>query len=449
MNRWTKYALVSVSVLIACVANAQTAAQIRENAVDRTDSIVALFPEKPSFLTLDQVRKLTRENHPLVEKIGIIDQNRKFELLKAEWGYLPTIVLSAQATYQTEVVSFPDLFVTLGGFDKLSNDQYNASILFEQKIWDGGDARLKKQIAESQADVDFSQLEVDLYQMEAKAEELYFGIILMEESINQTDLFIERLRNNLEMMESSYEKGVISKLDLDKIKVSMVEAMQKRDGLVATLESLRKSLSLFVGYDIGDTELRKPIEPILRTVADSCARPEYSLFNAQRSLYDNMIKQVDVRKYPQFSFFMQGSYGRPGYNMLDNDFRPYGIVGFKMNWSISSFFYSRRVKDLMQYNAVHNVDMAKDLFEFQLNSQVADRNAEIGKLKSMIAKDDEMLELRKSIRASTEEMYSKGLVSVTELLDNINLENQTALNRIIHEIELLKAEYSLKHTLNY
>ena len=68
--------------------------------------------------------------------------------------------------------------------------------------------------------------------------------------------------------------------------------------------------------------------------------------------------------------------------------------------------------------------------------------------KALLHHEFRMLELRKSIRSSAEDMAAKGLMSVSEMLDNINDENQAALNKLIHEIELLKAVYGLKYTLN-
>ena len=120
------------------------------------------------FMTIEKVQELTRENYPLVRQWGIIEKNKELELLKAEWGYLPSIVLSAQATYQTEVVEFPDIFTEMFDVDRLSKDQYAAQITFEQKIWDGGDARLKKQVAEASAEVRFRELEVNMYAVQEK-----------------------------------------------------------------------------------------------------------------------------------------------------------------------------------------------------------------------------------------------------------------------------------------
>lgn len=400
------------------------------------------------FMTIEKVQELTRENYPLVRQWGIIEKNKELELLKAEWGYLPSIVLSAQATYQTEVVEFPDIFTEMFDVDRLSKDQYAAQITFEQKIWDGGDARLKKQVAEASAEVRFRELEVNMYAVQEKVMELYFGVILIEEAMKQTDLFLDKLDANLERMNACYSQGIVSKMDLDKIKVSILEASQQKDELAATRKNLRNGLSLFTGMDMSETELRRPRQISVNSYENNFYRPEYALYDARYSLYENQIKQVDVRKIPHFSFFMSGAYGRPGYDMLDNSFRPYGILGFKMSWSISSFFYTKRVKRLMNYDMEHNIGMARDLFTFELDQKISESRSEIEKLSSMLEKDSRMLELRKSIRSSAEDMAAKGLMSVSEMLDNINDENQAALNKLIHEIELLKAVYGLKYTLN-
>lgn len=402
---------------------------------------------KDSFLTLDRVQELAYENYPSIKRFGIIEKNKELALLKADWDYLPSIVLGARTSYQTEIVEFPQQMIAMGG-DQLSKDQYQVFADINQVIWDGGNARLNRQVAKQDALVQQTQLEVELYAIKSRINDLYFGYLLIEEAINQSDLHRERLDINFKMLEASFEKGIVSRVDLDQLRVSILELEQKKIELIAAKDIYIKSISLFVGYDIDGLELRKPMNQSLVTTALVERRPEFVLFKAQRNLADSKIKQVDVRKVPKLSFFMQGAYGRPGYDMLDNSFRPYAILGFKMSWSISNFFYSKRVKGLLNYDATKNIDIAKELFLFNLNQQISRESADITKLRELIKKDEEMLAIRKSIRKSSEERVFRGLITVTDMLNDINSENQVSLNKIIHEMELLKVMYSVKNTLN-
>lgn len=401
-----------------------------------------------SFTTLDQVTDMAVENYPKLMQLEVDENTRQLDYLKADWSYLPVLVLSASASYNTEVISFPDLFYYIGGFDKLSKDQYNATVYFEQRIWDGGKASLDKKMADSKSALTRAQTMVDVHSYKEKIMDMYFGVLLMEEAITQIDLTLDRLDVNYRVVSDCFESGIASATDLDKMKVRIIEVEQKREDLVSTAKSLRRSLSVLAGKDFSDIEFRKPVLIAFQTGDDFSSRPEYAVFDEQSRMYDNAVRQVDIRKIPQFSLVLQGTYGRPGPNMLDNSFRPFGYVGLKMQWNISGFFYSGKVKKLMSGEYDGTVDMNRSLFEMGVRQKIQEQKSTIEKLEKLVSSDEEVLRLRKRIRESAEAQVDRGVMSVTELLDNISQENEASLGKIIHEMELLKAVYSLKHTLN-
>ena len=52
------------------------------------------------------------------------------------------------------------------------------------------------------------------------------------------------------------------------------------------------------------------------------------------------------------------------------------------------------------------------------------------------------------MRKAAESKLENGEINTTDLLQKITDENVAIQNKISHEIELLQAEYRLKHTLN-
>ena len=60
--------------------------------------------------TLDSCQRLARENYPLIRQYGIVEQTEEYSLKNASMAYVPQLSLSGQATYQSDVVSFPDAF---------------------------------------------------------------------------------------------------------------------------------------------------------------------------------------------------------------------------------------------------------------------------------------------------------------------------------------------------
>ena len=68
--------------------------------------------------TLDGIQQLARSNYPAIRQFELIDRIADFSLADASSAWAPQISLSGQATYQSDVVSFPesmtDVFSMLG-----------------------------------------------------------------------------------------------------------------------------------------------------------------------------------------------------------------------------------------------------------------------------------------------------------------------------------------------
>ena len=58
------------------------------------------------------------------------------------------------------------------------------------------------------------------------------------------------------------------------------------------------------------------------------------------------------------------------------------------------------------------------------------------------------MELRGNVRAAAEARLEEGVIDMNDLLGKISDESAAKIARSTHEIELIKAIYDLKHTLN-
>ena len=52
----------------------------------------------------------------------------------------------------------------------------------------------------------------------------------------------------------------------------------------------------------------------------------------------NQTNLINVSYMPTFDLFFSAGYGRPGLDMLDDNFQPYYIAGIKMDWTIAGFY---------------------------------------------------------------------------------------------------------------
>lgn len=403
---------------------------------------------------LEECKEKAREHYPLIRQYDLISQSEEYNLTNISRAWLPQIAMSAQATYQSDVVKWPEQFESMlaaQGLDMpgLRKDQYKVQLDLQQTIWDGGKSRSDRQIASLEAEQSRRSLEVELYSVESRVEDIYFGILLLQEQERQIEEMMDRLKNNLNYVNSLVEAGVAMQADAYAVEVQILSSNQKLIQVKANEESFRKMLSLFVGEKIGDQALIAPsaVQPIVQ----ESVRPELQLFDSQIDLLEARKRSVNLALTPKFRLFAQGYYGYPGLNMFENMMSSRwslnGIVGLRMSWNISGFYTAKNMRRQVD-NALSGIDLSRDVFNFNTRLQAEKENAEITRLREALKDDDRIVELRTRVRQAAEARLEEGEIDMNDLLMKISDETAASIDRSTREIELLKAIYDLKHTLN-
>lgn len=404
--------------------------------------------------SLDECRRLAREHYPEIRQYDLITRTEQYDLSNAARAWIPQVALSTQATWQTNVVKYPDALssmltqqgVNIPGMRK---DQYKMAIDISQNIWDGGQSKANRSIAEAEAEEQRNRVNVDLYNLLSRIDNLYFGILLLDEKTLQTEILINLLESNLSRMRTYNKNGVAMQADVDAVEAELLTAKQTLEQIVSSRRSYRQMLELFIGRPLDDDTLKRPATTELKN--RTSARPELALFNAQSNKINEQRKAIKSSLTPRLNAFAQGYYGYPGLDMFKSmmsaDWKLNAIVGVRMSWNIGAFYTKRN--NLGKLDAAQQqIDVQRDIFLFNTQMQTTQYDGEIARLQNAVANDERIVKLRQSIRMAAESKLVNGVIDATDLLRKITDETSAALNRSIHEIELLQAIYRLKHTLN-
>ena len=407
-----------------------------------------------SAQSLDECRRLAREHYPEIRKYDLIDATEQYNLSNAARAWIPQVMFSAQATYQSATPTYPEAFnaileangVEMAG---IRRDQYKVALDVSQNIWDGGQSRANREIAEAEAKEQRSRVDVTLYDLQSRVDNLYFGILLLDEREAQTETLISLLESNLKRMQTYYNNGVAMQADVDAIEAELLTARQTLGQVESSRASYRRMLEVFIGKPLTSDKLERPSMVDLKS--RTSARPELALFDAQESKIEAQRRAINSSVMPRFSAFAQGYYGYPGMDMFKSmmsaEWTLNAIVGVRMSWNIGAFYTKKNNLDKLN-TAQQQVAVQRDIFLFNSEMQTTQEDGEIVRLHTLVEDDDRIVELRRRVRMAAESQLENRVIDATELLRKISDETTATLNRSTHEIELLQTIYRLKTTLN-
>lgn len=407
-----------------------------------------------SVYTIERCYGLVRDNYPLVNRYGLLDLTEEYTLKNAYMNYFPQISLSGSASYQTDALAFP--FEVPGvELPTFSKDQYAAVLELSQVIWDGGMIAANRANIRAKADVDMAEQDINMYSLREKVNDLYFGILYLDQQIRQLDILMNDLDNEYARVESCIRNGVANLSDLDLIEVERITQGQNRENLVSMMDAYLRMLSLMTGVKIDDSRmLVMPVsdgmdrEAMLSSLVEAeIRRPELQLYKAQELEIDTQLDYWTAGGLPQISLFIRGGYGRPGLNMMDNSFQPFAIGGIRLVWNISKLYSLGYGKKIVDYSK-GQINTVRETFLFNTNLQAEEQIAEIRRYFRIVDDDEKIVRLRESIRRSTEAAVENGTKNVSDLVTEINKENMARKQLIMHQIEMMKSIYELKTIKN-
>lgn len=401
------------------------------------------FSMNAQTLTLQQCYQLARENYPLIKRNDLLAKSKDYTVENASKAWLPQINILGQATYQSDVTQLP-IKLPNATVEPLSKDQYKVFADVNQTIFDGGMITNQKKIAELQSQTEIQKNEVELEKLKDRINQLFFGIIQTDEQINQLDLSKSDLQNGFKKAEAQLKYGTILRSNVDVLKAQLINIEQQQIELKSLKSNFIKMLSCFTNKNLDEnTQLEKP-EKLLLTNENN--RPELKLFDLQKQLSESQKSLIKSKNLPKLGAFLQAGYGKPGLNMLKNEFDTFFIGGIKLNIPISGFYTKSNELALID-NQQQDIDIQKENFLFNQKFSMIQNSNDLEKIQKLIDKDIEIISLRESIKKASLAQLENGVINTNDYLREVNAEEQAKISKIKHEIQYLLTQYNLKTQL--
>ena len=405
-------------------------------------------------VTLEECVTLAQDNYPLIRKYDLLNQTKAVNLSDINKSWLPQIQVYGQGTVQNETPTFPESLTgiisqTGTNISGLNEWQYKIGADISQNIWDGGASKTGRQIERAEDAERKAALDVQLYTIRQRVEDLYFGILLIEEQAEQTRNMQALLQSNLDKLRTMYENGTAMQSDVDMVEAQYLSTAQQLTQAESTAKSYRKVLEIFTGKSLVGQELVKPDASLPQNLMPE--RPELRHFEAQLQANEARNASITASTMPRIGLFAQAYYGYPGFNyfenMINRDLSFNLLAGVKVSWNIGAFYHKKNDRRKLRLSSDH-LAVERDMVLFNPNRQTRAQRDHIAALKDVRQKHDRIVELRANVRKAAEAQLDNGVIDATDLLTNLTDEKQARLTASYHEIQFLQSIYQLKYTLN-
>lgn len=402
-----------------------------------------LNAQDKKYLSLQEVYRLSELNYPAIKQLGLIKQTEDLTLKNLSAGFLPQLSFSGQATYQSDVTKV-DIPIPNIKVPSQSKDQYKVVADVSQLIYDGGLIKGQKNIQQLNASVDETRVEIELYALKNRINQVYFNILYQYQLLKQTELLLKDIQIGINKIQQQVNNGTVLRSNLQVLQVQMLQTQQRAIEIRNTRRGLTDALSLFINRPISETDhLQTPMAEI--AIDTSISRLEVKLYGEQSRLLEGQRKLVDAGNRPKASAFGQGGYGRPGLNLLSNNFDAFYITGVRLNWSLGGLYNAKREKSLLDLSK-RTVSIQKETFLLNTLSQLKQQQAEIVKFAELAASDQAIIELRSKISEAAKAQLENAVITANDYLREINAEDAARQALAIHQLQLLQAQINYQLT---
>ncbi len=408
-----------------------------------------MLGQVPDTVTLSFCYNQAEKTFPLAQQIGLLGKSNELKIKNLNKNWLPLMNINGSASYQSAVTEV-EIPVLAGNIQltmpKLALDWYKLTLDVNQAIYDGNITGYQKKLESYNLQSDQLGVQVELYKVKDRINQVYLSIILSganEEVLNSTK---QSLQSKQKEVESAVRNGSMLASSEDAIRVELLRIDQELLNIQHDRTAAVQMLSELTSSNIPETSVFVLPEVRLSTLSFEDKRLEYQLYEVQQERAGLMKNMVTTKWNPKLYAYGQAGYGRPGLNMLSNDFTPWYIIGAKLSWNFFNWNQNKNEKKI--YDIQNDlIRSQKETFDKNLRVEADRAMEQVLKLTDQLRQDQDILDLRERITKSASSQLNNGVITSSEYISRLNEEIQARLTMELHRIQLVQAKINWLFTL--
>lgn len=405
---------------------------------------VPILVSAQDTITLEECTTFARANYPLIKQHELLSKSEEYNLSNANKGYMPQVSVTGIGGYILQ--GLPSLTLPGQPASEPEKTQAIALVQLNQTIWDGGATKSMKEITKASTAMEKAQVDVQLYQVQDRVIQIYFGLLLVDEQLRILDISEKNLKLNRDKLRLSNENGLGYRVEVDEVEAELLKIDQRRIDYTYTRAAYLDMLSHFVGKPLpsGVMLVRPSVDDAVLTGVNN--RPEMIWYNSRTRLADTQAAMDKVSLMPKVGLLGAGVFISPGMSFATSTITNLALVGLSVSWNTSGLYRNSNNKQLQQLQRTR-VETEQKTFEFNQSLELKQHGADVARQRAILQNDSKIVELKKRIQESQQLKFDNGLCSAADLISAINNEQDARSSQRLHEIQLLKSLYAYKYTL--
>ena len=390
-------------------------------------------------ITLFECQEMARDHAPRLSDLEVIQEMGETKIDQVSTTWYPSLDLNGKLSYQSDVVEVtltdPDIPVE---FPQVPHDQYGLNLDIIQNIYDGGISRGKKTLEEAVMAADLQQVEVDLYRLKGRVNQYYFAVLVLQENRRNLEIHLQNLEARYETVQTAVTHGTMLETELYVIEVEKLKMKKSMIELDSRKKSHMGALKVLCGDGLGvDAILENPQFESFES--GSMNRPELKLFDLKHKSMEAGKELVGKKRMPVLYAFGQTGYGKPGYNMMSENWDHYYMLGAGLKWKIWDWNTTSREKQLIGYQQ-QILQTQRASFDKELESLMVQEEASMEQYTLTMEMDQQVLELQNKISEQAAVQLENGTMTATNYITELNKESLARITLATHQVMLMQSK---------
>ncbi len=398
-----------------------------------------VFAQKVQPVSLEQCLQKAVENFPNEKQLQYNQQTHQIKEEIINKNFLPSLNLNGQVSHQSDVTSI-SLPIPGVNIPAISKNIYKLNLDLQQLIWDGGMTSNQKKLENNSYKMTNQQVKISAYQQKQRVAILYFNILFQQENLKALHVLLDDLDARIGEAQSGMANGAVLASDVDVLSVSQMQAKQAIIENQENTKGLLDEMNELTGLKIQSAGQLQTPEFKNKQFPFENNRPEFQLMTLQQNNITDLKKLYTSKRMPMLSAFGQAGYGRPGYNMLNNDFKTYYMIGLKLHWNIFDWNHVKKEKQVLSIQK-NIIQTEKETFNQNLRVEYKKQLAALEKYQKLISTDEQIVNLQDQVVATSQNKLKNGTITPADYLIQLNKKIKAMLTMDTHQLQLLFTKY--------